>query len=206
MKKILMSLLLVGALFSGCSSLPFKYEKPSTTATIYTYVVMPQSINEDISDPCYKIEINEKYLKSCMRIQEFMEFKNLKPQMITISATRDDIDKKTISLDLEAGKTYFLKVQSYSSILGQFNFTQVSRDEALQSITSMTMANPPKSKEKDVLDFFVSEEKNETNIQKSTVSVATSKMDEIQKANDMKEKGLLTQEEFEKLKAEILAK
>ena len=209
MKKslYLLLLLLTLLLVSGCSTVGFKENAlTSNTSTIYTYVEIPQGINENESDPCYKIEINNKSLKECMKIDEFMEFKNLKSQSITISATRDDIDKKTLKLDLVAGKTYFLKAQSYSQIIGQFEFIQIDRKEALKSITTMKMANPPETEDDGIFDFFMSNEDNKTAIKEETPKSITtsSKMDEISKANDMKEKGIISDEEFNKLKAEIL--
>jgi len=211
MKKIVYTIttFILLVLITGCSTVPFRYTVPSSnTATIYTYVDMPSSINENESDPCYKIEINDKSLKECMKIDEFMEFRNLKPQTITIAAIRDDIDKKKMNLILKAGETYFLKVQTQSQIIGQFEFTHVKKDEALKSISSMKMANPPETEEDGLFDFFASEDKNETAIKEDVKEsvTASSKMDEIQKANDMREQGIISDDEFKKLKAEILAK
>ena len=42
--------------------------------------------------------------------------------------------------------------------------------------------------------------------QTEAVVQTSSKMDEVQKAYDMKEKGMLSEEEFNRLKAEILAR
>ncbi len=209
MKKIVYTIttFILLVLITGCSTVPFKYTVPSSnTVTIYTYVVMPSSINENESDPCYKIEINDKFLKECMKIDEFMEFKNLKPQTITIAAIRDDIDKKKMNLTLKAGETYFLKVQTQSQIIGQFEFTHINKDEALKSITSMKMANPPETEEDGILDFFASEDKNETATKEDAKESVTtsSKMDEIQKASEMKDQGIISAEEFNKLKTEIL--
>lgn len=201
---LLITLVLL-ALFIGCSTVGFA-EKPlkENTSTIYTYVETPSSVNENMYDPCYKIDINNKSFKSCMKIEEFMEFKNLKAQEIIISATRDEIDKKTMKLDLVAGNRYFLRVQSTSQIMGQFEFTQVSKDVALKSIGSMKMANPPKKKDEGMFDFFASEEKSEVKMKEAVDSL--SKLDEIKKANEMKEQGIITDVEFKKLKSEILAK
>lgn len=187
---------------AGCTSVGFADIPASkNTATIYSYVDLPQNVDETVSDPCYKISINKDLLENCMKSEEFMVFEKLKPQTINISAIRDDIEKKTLELSLEAGKTYFLKVQSYSQLIGQFEFKEVNRETALKSIGSMKMANPPEKKDDAIFDFFASEEKSE-----KTEFSSSSKMDEIQKASDMKEKGVITQKEFDTLKAEILAK
>ena len=192
---------------TGCSSVGFS-ELPisNKTATVYAYVEMPQNIDERVSDSCYKIAINNELLKSCMKSEEFMAFRDLKPQTITISAIRDDIDKKSIELTLNAGETYFLKIQSYSQIMGQFDFKKVKHNLALESITNMKMANPPKREDDGMLDFFVSKDRSEktsNTVVKENVTTA-SKMQEIKEASEMRDKGIITQKEFDTLKTEIL--
>ena len=208
LKHLSISLLLL-FLFTGCSTISFVEKPPKeNTATIYAYVDTTSNINENVYDPCYKLEINDESLHDCMNINEFMELSNLKTQKVSIYAIREDIDKKNIELDLKAGNTYYLKIQSYSQIMGQFEFKQVNRDDALKSISDMKMANPPKKPEKEdssILDIFSSDEANVTKESVNTTK-ASSKTDEINKAYEMKEKGIITNEEFDKLKAEILAK
>jgi len=208
LKHLFTSFLLL-LLFTGCSTVSFVEKSPKkNTATIYAYVDTTSNINENMYDPCYKLKINDDSLEDCMNINEFMELTNLKPQAINIYAIRDDIDKKNIKLDLLGGKTYFLKIQSYSQIMGQYEFKQVSRELALKSIVNMKMANPPKKPEKEdnsILDIF-SSDTNSTTVENKNTTIISSKTDEINKAYEMKEKGIITDEEFDKLKAEILAK
>lgn len=208
MSKILFIIpsFIIVMLVSACSKTPFHESSISNnSSTVYVYVQTQESVNENMYDPCYKIAINDELLKECVEIDEFIELKNLQPQFVDVTAIREDIDRKKLVLNLEASKTYFLKIQSHSQLIGQYDFENVTRDVALKSISTMSMANPPKKEDDGILNFLVQSDKAPQEVSNLTTTPA-SKIDEITKANEMREKGIISDEEFNKLKAEILAK
>ena len=214
MKKLLMivTLLTLSALFTACGKIPFEKQKPaSEAALVYMYVTMDSGINDTDRMPNYVIGINGKNTEGSIEHGTYKYF-NLKPGQVTISATRSDIEKQDIKLTLDAGKTYFLRVKSFSDDFAKFEITRVNSNEAYPELKDTTLADKFEKSE-NVISALISSSSDEPEVTKakaveasSATTQSPSKMDEIQKAYDMKEKGMLSEDEFNTLKAEILAK
>jgi len=87
----------------------------------------------------------------------------------------------------------------------------MSVKEANPELMKTGLAGSSVESEENIIDIFTDEPKKEepavvTSPLMTPKVNTTSKMDEIQKAFDMKEKGMLSEDEFKALKSEILAK
>ncbi len=204
MKKLLtiLTLVIVGVFFSACGKVPFEKQKPrSESALVYVYLAMDSGVNDTNRMPSYVVGINGKNTKGSIEYGTY-KYYHLKPGFITVSATRSDIEKQEIKLNLEAGNTYFLQIKSFSDDFAKFEIIQVDSKEAYPELQNTTLADTFKKSE-NIISELISSSSDEPSF---STAQSTSKMDEIQKAYDMKEKGMLSEEEFKALKAEILAK
>ena len=195
-----LTLLFLAITFTSCSKTPFAEQNPeSDKALVYVYVAEDDSINETYRKPSYKITINGIRSKDSIGIGEYIVF-NLKPISLIATATRSDIEIQKLNLELEAGKAYFLRVRSFSDDFGKFKFELVDNKTALNEIKDTTLATEVDKKE----EFINSIGQDDDTPKKSSENI--SKIDEIKKAHMLKKDGIITDEEFNKLKAEILAK
>jgi hypothetical protein len=195
--------LLLTLLFSGCAKIPFSEQEPlQDAALVYLYVDYDNGTNDNSRNPAYKISIDGKPLEGYVGIYEYL-YLNLKPQVVEITATRQSIEKQSITLDLEAGETYYLKVQSFSDDFAKFSIKEVPESVAMKTLPDTKLANEYAKEDEDVIEALI-EPLHDKEQAEVVAPATTSKTDEIQKAYEMKEQGVLSQEEFEKLKAEIL--
>ena len=197
MNKIFLqlTLLLFTVTFAACSKMPFKEQTPLLdSALVYIYVSEDESINETYINPSYEITLNSEKIKDSIKINEYISF-HLKPQNLTATATRSDIESQDLELQLEAGKAYFLRVRSFSDDFGKFKFVVVDNNMALNEIKDAALATEIEKKEEFINSLIKQEDSNKN----------PSKTDEIKKAYKLKTDGVITDEEFKKLKAEILA-
>ena len=211
MKRLLIiALLLVSTLFTACGKIPFEKQKPLTEAAlVYVYLTMDSGINDTNRMPNYVVGINGKNTEGSIEYGTY-KFFNIKPGKVTISATRSDVEKQDIELNLDAGKTYFLRVKSFSDDFAKFEIARVNSNEAYSELMNTTLADKFEKSENTISEL-ISSSSDEPEVAKvkaieANATQSTSKIDEIQKAYDMKEKGMLSEEEFKTLKAEILAK
>jgi len=195
-KLIQISILLsISLFFVSCSKTLFQEVKPhKNLSLLYIYVEDSSSQNDTISDSCYDIYINDKTISSCVEINEYVELNNLKSGNIQIAAIRSDVEKKSINLELKNNEIYFVKVNTLSKEFNGFKILRVNKDTALKEIKKMYLANP---KEEESIIQNVIEPKD---------TQSSSKSDEIEKAYKLKVDGLITEEEYKKLKTEILSK
>ena len=196
MKKIsiIFLMLFLTVSFSACGKKAFIEKKPELSSSLVYIYVAPDSYETDsIVSSCYKVVLADEYTKSCMKVGEYIAY-DLKPKNMDFTIIRENIEKRKLKLDLKSGKTYYLRVQSFSDEFAKFNVLEVSRDKALSEIKDTTL----------VLEYNDVEE-NQV-IVKRDENKNFSKTEELQKAAELKKEGLLTDEEFNKLKAEILAK
>ena len=207
MKKTLLiiALLALSTIFTACGKIPFEKQKPmSDAALVYVYVTMDSGINDTDRMPNYVVGINGKNTEGSVEYGTY-KYYNLKPGQISISATRSDVEKQSIELNLDAGKVYYLRIQSFSDDFAKFEITRVNSNEAYPELKDTTLADKFEKSE-NVISELISSSSDEPEVVKAKATQSISKMDEIQKAYDMKEKGLLSEEEFNTLKSEILAK
>lgn len=201
----------MSTLFTACGKIPFEKQKPmSSAALVYVYITIDSGINDTNRMPDYVVGINGKNTEGSIEYGTYKYF-NLKPGQVTISATRSDVEKQEIELTLDAGKTYYLRVKSFSDDFAKFEITRVNLNEAYPELKDTTLADKFEKSENMISELISSssdepEVLKEKAVEVKEASQSTSKMDEIQKAYDMKEKGMLSEAEFNALKSEILAK
>ena len=222
MKNILLksTILIIALLFSACGAkVGFKKDEPlDGAALVYVYVPTLISSGDSSSTDSYKIRINNKRVDSKIFEGEYKVF-NLKPDTISMSVTKGGIEERTLKIDFKAGQIYYLRVVNDLEN-NLFSFTQVDSTEALKEL-SKTGLSGSKAIELDniITEFMEKEPKQEEVVQvvakpvvpvvkqiKSEPVTTSSKMDELKKAHQLKVDGILTEDEFKKLKAEILAK
>ncbi len=137
---------------------------------------------------------------------------NVKPEQVEISVVRKQIEKKSITLDLKVGQTYYLKIAD--NLAGNnFDFLRMNKRDAYPELAKTGLSGSTVENEDNIINVFTDEPKEDESVivaplaPQTTLSTSSpSKMDEIQKAYDMKEKGMLSEDEFKALKAEILAR
>ncbi|MDP2892840.1 MAG: SHOCT domain-containing protein [Sulfurimonas sp.] len=215
MKKILIlsSLLSVVVMFSACSSKsPYKEQKPLEEAVlVYVYVVSQSGVAENYKDHAYKIKVNGKGVDGLVKTDEYMAL-DLKPGNIEVSATRADIETQSIKLNLKAGDVHYLKVKSFSDAFAKFDLIKEQSVVAKKEIAKTVDATSKNIIEKEIEGVTVFADKKapvvETAVpvQLSAPQVPTSKTDELEKAYKLKEKGIISEEEFKTLKSQIISK
>ncbi|MEE8588112.1 MAG: SHOCT domain-containing protein, partial [Sulfurimonadaceae bacterium] len=210
-----LAILLITLLLAGCAKTPFKAHEPlANAALVYVYVAMDDGINDTERNPYYKVGLNGKNVKDGMLTNEYMAF-NLKPETVVISAIRANIEKQELTLHLKAGETRYLKVQSFSDDFGKFSFEEVSSEVGAKEIAN-TRAAVEEKKEDDYISVLVEsissdEEENATVVKEDVAGKDTAKSeqndaDELERLFELKEKGAITQEEYETLKAKVINK
>jgi hypothetical protein len=192
-------------LLSGCAKVPFKPQEPLADASlVYIYVVEHDGFVEANRKPSYKVAINGKKTDGGIMVQEYKAF-DLKPTAIEFGISRADIEIQKIDLNLQAGQTYYLRVKSHSDDFGKFEVVHVKDAVGAKEIQKMYLAGAYEADRNKAITELILPEKEA----KQTVIVQeskTSKTEELEKAYALKEKGILSEEEFTKLKQEILAK
>ena len=172
-------------MFISCSKTPFKVQETlENKALVYIYVKTPEGLNDSNRYPKYSIKIDGKYVDGEIDHEEYIAL-NLDSADIKISAIRATIEVQSLKINLKAGSTYYLRIKSFSDDFAKFNFEELPKNIAFEEILSTQNVTPKEEEKVQVIQTL-------------------SKSDEIQKAYDLKEKGILSNEEFEKLKADIL--
>jgi len=201
-----LTLLTILLLISACGNkLAFKQQKALENGSlVYIYVPIRINSSEDTSTGDYMIRINNKQYKRRIEQGEYITLK-LKSNPTKISATKMEIQEQVLDLNLEASQIYYLKITDDMSD-GNFMFEKVSTEKGLKEIKKTGLAGSnEESPENIITEFFDSEDDNISVVNKKEAKT-TSKTKELQDAAELKEKGLLTDEEFKTLKAEILAR
>ncbi len=201
MKSIQIFLLSIVLLFiAACGEkVAFKAQEPlSDAALVYIYVSPYSELIEGGYSSYYVIRINNKRLDERVYTNEYIAL-DVKPGKTIFSATRAEIEEKKLTLNLEAGHIYYLRVTGDLED-GSFAFERVSENIGAQEIKTTGLSGSMVNSQEYVVTELV-ENDDDT---KGTPSL--SKTQEIEKAYALKEKGIISQKEFEKLKADILAK
>ena len=80
-------------------------------ALVYIYVDVQVSADDNTYESDYNIRINKKPVMQRIKEGEYMVL-NLKPQAMTISATKKQVQEKVLNLDLKTGQIYYLKIKN----------------------------------------------------------------------------------------------
>ena len=208
----------------------------STAALVYIYIEEDADIDDTMRVTKYNVLINGNLSSESLKPGEYIKL-DVKPQALTISLARTDLEIQSVKLNPQAGHTYYLRAQSESNGFGKFDFNNVESSigskEIVDNVSSTEYIIDGK-----LIDALVTNEKESSNNSKmsedeintliekklqamgaktrsKTVSVkntpisttkTASKLDDIRNAYEMKKEGLLSEEEFKAMKAEILAK
>ncbi|QOY54470.1 hypothetical protein HUE87_11420 [Candidatus Sulfurimonas marisnigri] len=223
MKNLLLksTILLILLVFTACSSkVAFAKQEPLQGASlVYVYVPQFVSTGENGNMGSYKIRINNKRVESKIFEGEYQVF-NLKPEKISISVTKDGIEERKLQMDFKEGESYYLRVINDVQN-NNFSFVQAEKGVALKEIAKTGLSGSRAIELDNIITELVTpDEKQESTpivsaplapkpaVQKVQIETLTtsSKMDEVKKAYQLKVDGILSEDEFTKLKAEILAK
>ena len=210
-----LTILFLTLVLAGCSKTPFKEQEPlENAALVYVYVLVDDGVNDTDRNPYYKVGLNGKNVKGGMLTNEYMAFK-LKPEKVEVSVTRADIEKQELTLQLQAGESRYLKVQSFSDDFGKFSFEEVNSEVGAKEIAD-TRAAVEDKKEDDyisvLIDSISSEEEENAAVVKEDAAEKDIKKSEQSDANELerlyelKEKGAISQEEYETLKSKVINK
>jgi hypothetical protein len=206
--KILLTVALA-LLISGCGSkMPFKAQEPLASASlVYIYAIESYGDVESNAYQNYTIRVNDKRVGERIRGGEYIAL-DLKPTQVKLSATRAQIEEKPLTLDLKAGETYYLKITGNLE-KGAFSFKHVSKEIGAKEITKTGVAGSMIDDIDNTLTELVSSNKSDTNPevkQQSQTQIPVSKVEELEKAHKLKEKGIISEEEFKTLKSQIISK
>ena len=187
-------------LFLSCSKVPFQKQNiANDSALVYIYVEQDDGINDTSRNSNYKIGINGIKTLGTLSYGEYKYYR-LRPEKLTINAYRADIEEQSITLELNASKTYFLCIKSFSDDFARFNITSVSPKIGYKALRDTSLAGESKKTEVKISKYLIEEKA----VEKTKPKPLKSKTDELMNAAKLKEQGLLTNEEFNTLKAEIL--
>jgi len=218
--KILTLIFILSLIVACGNKVSFKKKEPLKDAAL-VYVYVPESITSGEGDDTYtySIRINNKRYQKRITEGEYLAF-DLKPLKVDISATRSQIEEHKLSIVLEAGHIYYFKIQKQDD--STFTFERVKADLALKEIVKTGLAGSMVEDESNIITEFVNPKKDKkedvmvTKIQPAIVPQAqatapakkstSSKLDEIKEAYQMKKDGLISDEEFKTIKAQILAR
>lgn len=213
MKKILVLslLLLIGIIFSACGSKsPYVEQKPLEGAALVYVYVASQNVTDSIKEHAYKIKVNGKNVEGYVKADEYIAL-DLKPGNVEVSAIRADVEAQSVSLTLNAGDVHYLKIKSYSDAFAKFDILKAQDVVAKKEIVKTVDARSKNIIEKEIEDtasVFADKQESvkEQNVQNTAVRQSLSKTDELEKAYSLKEKGIITEEEFKTLKSQIISK
>ncbi len=187
-------------LIVGCGKkIPFKEQDTlKNSALVYVYAKQTTSNEDDVILGKYMLRVNDKTIGIVLEEGEYTPI-DLKPSSSTLlSATKGALITKDITLDLKAGDIYYLRAVSKSG--GDFTFTKLDSSKALPELRKTVLFGSDAEDENEVLI-----KKDENKQIDKEIAPSQSKSQKIRDAHLLKKDGIITQEEFEKLKAEIFA-
>jgi len=201
MKKIILiiTVAFLGIILTACADrTPFKEQEVlKNKALVYVYVVKTVSTDDSSYDEPYSIKIDDKPITPKIMQSEYIAY-DLQPIKIKFSAIKGAAVSKDIELDLKPQDVYYLRVKG-SQEDESFSFEVVQSKTALKEIAKTGVAGSN--------FIFENEDKPEGVIETTPKQIEPkSSADEIQRLYDMKEKGILSQEEFDTLKAKVINK
>lgn len=196
MKKIVLALttIVLGMLFMACSKAAFDKQRPTENmALIYVYAAADAN-----KVSFYNIGINGKKIEGGIKNGEYRMY-NLKPGITTVSAYKGNAQEEKVDLDLGAGKTYYLSVKTFSQDAAKYEIKRVNSSVAYEELTHTVLAEGNMQSDSTISEAAASKED-------STTAVKNNKTKALQNAVELKEAGILSEDEYNKLKEKILSK
>ena len=189
---LLLSLLLL-VFMTGCAQKqPFKEAKAiENTALVYIYRLSSHGLD----DVKYRLYAGNEKIDYMLGGGEYAPV-HIKSGAVSIRAVANGVLEHTLDLNLEAPNSYFVKLTPKEG--GDFTIEAMTNIQGLTDLKKTFLSGS--ELEIDPLKKKVVEEKEETVTQHLSIS------DEIAKLYEMKERGIITQEEFTALKAKVIAK
>ncbi len=203
MKKTIILILSAVVLFSisGCSKVPFAPQaQPKDKALVYVYAVNNVGDGEDDSSPRYKILIDDEIVSERVEQSEYLGFE-LKPAETKVAVIRGSIIEHALTLNTTAGEQYFFKIVTDDEG-GDFEFSQVSQEQGMKEIEKTFLAGASSDEGMFSGTILGSDDEDK----KEPSSSEKSDADELARLFELKEKGAITQEEYETLKAKVINK
>ena len=200
MKKLAL-LILVALTFTSCSKVPFKEDNAEQNSSlVYIFVSNDAGNSDNTSAPRYLLKIDEKRVKTRISGGEYLAF-NLASKSTKFSIVRSSIIEKDITLQLTKNSRYFLKVVT-DDASGGFTITEVNEAKGLNEIKGTYLAGAEAEDEDAFLGKFLGEDESE----KETTASEQNDAAELERLFELKEKGAITQEEYETLKDKVINK
>lgn len=199
LKLILLTAVLM--LVVGCADKkPFAKQEPLENAGLVYLYVVPDGEFE--SNPNYKVLINGKRVEGRVKKGEYTVF-NLKPTSnLKISVVKQEIQEKSVTLNITSGHINYIRVKG--SATDGLVVKHVPNSVGSKEIVKMGLAGSVIDESvNEAIEELIPEKKPAPAVQ---AAPSASKVEQIEKAHALKEKGILSEEEYKKLKAEILSK
>jgi len=194
MRKVTLLLLsVILLLLTSCATKkPFVQQKVlEKSALLYIYVPNQISLeSEPDRDIDYKIKIGNELIDGYIRDGEYMVF-NIKPSIAVVTVIKNAILKHTVTLELQAQKNYYIKILKNED--DEFQVLNIQEKEAFNEISKTGLSN----------SVLISDDEINKNIIKED-DKNSSKLQKIERAIKLKKEGIITVEEFNVLKKEIL--
>ena len=218
------------------NKIAFKPQEPlSNAALVYVYAVTNISSDENTNESDFIIRINNKPTMQRVKGGEYVAF-NLKPVELSISVTKKEVEEKVIKLNLKSGHIYYLRItDNLDDARFAFELVDnsiASKEIAKTGLAGTNEESPDNiitafvnPKEKESVEVKATQKVQNvqqpskdavvTPVQKSVQTYqaptpiaqpSLSKTDEIMKAYSLKEKGIISDDEFKALKSDILKK
>jgi len=133
--KILLSILSLTFLTSCKSRKPFIAKTPlEGKALVYIYFPESLSMSEDYTFSVFTLYIDSKRVQGVIKSREYLSF-NLQPKETTFKIVRNDIEEEDVTLMLNQGDIYYLKIEDNLD-QDRFDFYRVESEKAQNEITN----------------------------------------------------------------------
>ncbi|QFR50247.1 hypothetical protein FJR48_11105 [Sulfurimonas lithotrophica] len=202
--KTLITLTITLSFFGCADKVPFKEQDPlENSALVYVYANKILQDNDAMNMGKYFLQINRIGIDKTLVENEYTAINLKASKNVQISATRSALITKDIDFSTESGKTYFFRINTLPG--GDFEFEEVDSTIGLKEIKKTKLSGSILEKKIESLIYDDDkEEKEPIKVAPKVEYVSKSKIEKIKEAHKLKEEGILTEEEFKKLKTEIL--
>ena len=202
MNKIIKTIITISLslmLFGCADKVPFKEQSTlDNSALVYVYAKVKTVNDDDSIAGEYSISVDSKRLDVRLVEGEYIPIDLKAPAKVNISATMGAIITKDITIDVRESNMYYIRAMVTEG--SNFNFEQVSSEVGLSEIQNTVLSGSSVEDINEALAVDTTEEKGAA----KAAHTGGNKIQKIKDAHQLKVDGIITQDEFEKLKAEIL--